>query len=383
MSSDARGFLETVLEEILRDGHRYAPGVDPNLAGNAAAAPRRAAIRERSRDLLERAAARARFSHRHFDPRTAAQRLERIIALSESLERTYARLGDESSKRALIDVMKFRVLGPRHAPLQITPQAYRARQDYADRELRLQQGTFEVADPWFSPLSLYRVPVAGGAPITLHSHSVDIVSIFLLEQYLYGSRVVCPRPGDTVLDVGGWGGDTALYFARLVGPAGKVFTFEFDPQTLEVMRANLELNPELAARIEIVERALWDKSGEELAFVQAGRLTAVLAGDADPTKPRVTTVTVDDFVREAELDSLGFVKMDVEGAELAVLRGARDALARFGPQLAIAAYHREDDLVRISEVAASVPVGYRQFLRTSSPLEDETVLFATAENNST
>src|SRR2546421_7468082 len=81
--------------------------------------------------------------------------------------------------------MKLRVLGPYHAPLPITPEMYRAKQAYADRTLRTEAATFEVSDPWFNPLSLYRVPVDGGAPVTLHGHSVDIVSVFLLDQYTY------------------------------------------------------------------------------------------------------------------------------------------------------------------------------------------------------
>jgi FkbM family methyltransferase len=258
--------------------------------------------------------------------------------------------------------------------------AYRAMQSEADRELRAEEATFEVSDPWFSPLSLYRVPMAAGPPVALHSHSVDVVSVFLMDQYTYdhAPHRVGVEPGDVVIDVGGCWGDTALYFANLVGPAGKVFTFEFDPENLAILRTNLALNPELASRIEIVEAALWHTSGETLGVVQAGRMSQVVRDDGAPPQLFVPTITLDDFAEQASLDRIDFVKMDVEGAELSVFHGATGSLARFRPRLAVAAYHKHDDLVRIPEAIASIGGSYRLFLDTFSAAEDETVLFATA-----
>ena len=382
--STGGGLTATLLAEVLRDSHRYAPGLDqgqPTLTRRSRGRKLLDGGRERGRDLLERAAARAGFSHQHFDAGEAARRLESVLALSSRLEVTYGRLADEPSRRALIDVLKLRVLGPHHSPLRITPQAYRARQAYAERELRRTAATFEVSDPYFSPLSLYAAPVDGTA-VSLHSHSVDVVNVFLHEQYRYpgAGGGVRAEPGDVVIDAGGCWGDTALYFAALVGPAGRVYTFEFDPESLAIMRANLALNPELAERVEIVERALWDRSGETLEFAQAGRMTALLGDGGDRHTDQATltvpTVTLEDFAAERELERLDLVKLDVEGAEPNVLTGGRGALARFAPKLAIAAYHRDDDLVTIPEAIAAIASGYRLYLASFSPLEDETVLFA-------
>jgi FkbM family methyltransferase len=328
-------------------------------------------------------AARVGFTHRHFDPRQAADRLARLVELSTGLDRTSERLADDASRRALLDVLKLRVLGPYHARLAISPEEFRAKQAWLDRELREAPATFTVSDPWFSPLSLYRIPAGDGQTVKLHAHSVDLVSVFLLGQYTYAPAVRA-EPGDVVLDVGGCWGDTALYFATQVGREGKVYTFEFDPESLEILRANLALNPELAARIEVVERALWDRSGEELGVAPAGRCTSVHAANGNsPTV--VSTLTLDDFVAQTGLTHVDFVKMDVEGAEERVLRGARGTLARLSPKLAIAAYHRDDDLVRLPEAIVAMQRGYRCYLGSYSPVEDETVLFceATRTNSST
>lgn len=380
--------LRIALEEILRDSHRYVPGLDqhrPTVVDLPIAPARRRshAALDRFRDAVERVAGRAGFSRQHFDPAEGSARLLRVIELADRLEHTYAQLGDDASRRVLVDLIKLRVLGPYHSPLPLTPGGYRAKQVRADGHYLRERGTFEVSDPYFSPLSLYSVPVESGARLSLHSHSVDVVSVYMLDQYSYaGTRqTVSVEPGDTVFDVGGCWGDTALLFAERVGPEGRVYTFEFDPENLAIMRTNLALNPRLAERIEVVERALWSRSGERLPFVQGGRMTHLAGGGAGSDGQAALTITLDDFVEEAGLANVDFVKMDVEGAELDVLAGAEASLARFAPKLALAAYHRDDDLARIPEAFEALGVPYGLYLKTASPLEDETVLFA-ARNSS-
>jgi len=378
--------IPTLFQEILRDTHRYTPGRDarrPTLARRPTTKWRSAlgGAREYGRDALERLAAHAGFSHGHFNPDLAAERLIRLNELSAGLEETYAQLADDASRRTMMDLLKLRVLGPHHARLAVTPQEFRSKQTYAERNLRTAAGTYEVSDPWFSPLSLYRIPLANGSSVEMHGHSVDLVSVFMLTQYLYdgGNREVVVEPGDVVLDVGGCWGDTALYFAHLVGVAGRVYTFEFDPENLAVLRTNLELNSELGARVEIVQKAVWERSGETLHFHAAGRCTRLTDGGPSEDTQRVPTVTLDEFVAQAGLERLDFVKMDVEGAELQILNGGIETLKRLRPKLAIAAYHRDDDLVRIPQALQSLDVGYRLYLKSSSPVEEETVLFATTE----
>lgn len=90
---------------------------------------------------------------------------------------------------------------------------------------------------------------------------------------------------------------------------------------------------------------------------------------------RAPTITLDDFIEQRGLDRVDFVNMDVEGSELRVLQGGSRSLQRLRPKLAIAAYHHDDDLVRILDALSALEVPYRLYLDTFSALEVETVLF--------
>lgn len=372
-----------LLQELLADGHRYVPGLEPWMAVLPESGDEHAqatgTLRERTRDRIERLAARYGYSRAHFDSRVAAGQLARILELLDGFEITYARLGDERSRRALVDLLKLRVLGPRHAPLRVSAQEFRDRQRHVDRSFRVQSHTIATGDPMFPELAEYRMPVGDGVTINVHAHSVDLVCVYLLGQYDYphAEPPVTVGPDDVVLDVGACWGDTALYFAHLVGPRGKVFAFEVDPDNLAILRRNLELNPALAGRIEIVQRALWDSSGDTLTFTGGGRMTTVGQPSAGASAT-VTTTTLDDFVREAGLDRVGFVKMDIEGSERAALRGARGTLERLRPRLAIAAYHQDDDLVALPAAIDEHAPGYRFFVDSFSAVEAETVLFGSS-----
>jgi FkbM family methyltransferase len=288
-------------------------------------------------------------------------------------------LADEHSRALLVELLTYRALGDGHARLPVDDKGFRLEQERIERDLMVERGTLTVNDPFVPRLDRFRLPARGHAPhIELHSHAAAVVSIFALEQYAYSGneRVLRPPAGAVVIDAGACWGDTALYFADLVSGAsgGKVYSFEFSPDSLAVLERNLERNRALAERIEVVEHALWDRSGEELSFQALGQLTTLQHGG----ELVVRTVTLDDFVDQAGIDQVDWVKMDIEGAELPALRGAEQTLRRHRPTLAIAAYHRADDLVSIPAWISALELGYELHLGHSSPGNDETVLFATA-----
>ena len=78
----------------------------------------------------------------------------------------------------------------------------------------------------------------------------------------------------------------------------------------------------------------------------------------------VRATTIDDTVRDLGLQSVDFIKMDIEGAERRALRGGRDTLARFQPRMVVCLYHGLDDQEVVPRVVLELQPQY-QFVRTT------------------
>ena len=162
-----------------------------------------------------------------------------------------------------------------------------------------------------------------GFPLKLYYTALGLHTIFDLRQYEYQHRspIIKAAEGDIVIDAGGCWGDTALYFANEVGRTGKVFTFEFIPDNLEIMERNLALNPDVRNRIEVVQMALWSESQQVLYCADKGAATRVSFERLQNADVPVPAVSIDDFVDRNRIERIDFIKMDIEGAELNALRG--------------------------------------------------------------
>ncbi|HEU4935072.1 MAG TPA: FkbM family methyltransferase [Vicinamibacterales bacterium] len=148
-----------------------------------------------------------------------------------------------------------------------------------------------------------------------------------------------PARGGIVWDVGAHIGFHTLGFAALVGPAGRVVGFEPNPSNCERLQLNLEKNPDLAARIEIHRCALSDREGDcvfalshdidsgasSMSFLEGTASSVDPATSARWDRIVVPVRTADAFGRD-RLPRPNVVKIDVEGAELLVLRGAAETM---------------------------------------------------------
>jgi FkbM family methyltransferase len=136
------------------------------------------------------------------------------------------------------------------------------------------------------------------------------------------------RPGMTVLDVGANVGLYALYFSQLVGASGSVYAFEPDP----ALCAALLRGRERAARenLHIYPLALGDQPGQHRLhrswFNSGDNRVLAAAGPHAADAPEITVARGDDLL--THVAALDFIKLDVQGWELHVLRGLRATLAR-------------------------------------------------------
>lgn len=310
------------------------------------------------------------FGRRIHDVSGVAQTLLSTVNRLDELEKTYDLLEDDHSRQTFLDLLRYKILGPRHVKLPLNDSRFWAEYDSVDARFLKERRTLAF---WGWDLHLYE-PEEG---LRLHCNHAGILNTFRLEQYAYrrNGQSISASEGDVVIDGGGCTGDTALYFASRVGSKGRVYTFEFEQHNLEIMAKNLALNPHISPSVEIVQRALWGESDEPLDYDPNGPATTVSL-KKEPGTAQALTLSIDDLVEREGLDKVDFVKMDIEGAELSALKGAERTLRAFRPTLAISAYHREEDLVNIPAYIDGLKLGYEFLLDHFTIYNAETVLFA-------
>ncbi|MCR9222074.1 MAG: FkbM family methyltransferase [Alphaproteobacteria bacterium] len=148
-------------------------------------------------------------------------------------------------------------------------------------------------------------------------------------------------PPRRLVDIGAWIGPTALYAAAL---GASVDAFEPDPVALGKLRANLALNPDLAARIAVHPVALAPaeaaaKGTVELATEEAGNSMSGLFRDA-PERLTVAAATPDAAGLPALFETADLVKLDIEGGEFALLPALAPLLAASRPVLHLSLHAR-------------------------------------------
>jgi len=145
------------------------------------------------------------------------------------------------------------------------------------------------------------------------------------------------KEGDVVVDVGANIGYFTLLAARLVGPKGKVFSFEPEPLNFRYLTKNIELNN--YSQVFAYQMAVSNKNGKTKLYLcdyDSGHHTinkyeGVKAySRGRPTRKHsveIETVVLDDFLKE-KTNHIDVVKIDVEGAELLVIKGMEEILKK-------------------------------------------------------
>lgn len=282
---------------------------------------------------------------------------------------------DVTGRELLEALLLFHLVGHRHA--RVGPSVEQVRGLLAQADAQLITARDVTAIPYAGSRATHRFHLSrAGYDIDLESYMLGVQGTFQLEQYASPTHPEAwPAPGDVAIDAGGCFGETALWLAHRVGASGHVHTLEFAPTNLAILRANLKRNPELAQRISLTPAALWESRLAAVATDRGGpaSMVSVETGGGGGSVP---AISLDELVSEAGLDRVDFVKLDIEGAEPAALRGAGRTLTRWRPKLALAAYHDIDHLWQLPLALAELGCGYRFALGHFTMHAEETVIYA-------
>jgi FkbM family methyltransferase len=312
------------------------------------------------------------------------ERLAAQLAILDRCGALWRRLGDDRSRELFLRFLAYRALGPAHVRLQYEALGYRRAVVELSAKAIAEAGVLGVPGlPLEWHFHVYDMAPAG-YPLRVIGQQLPLASTFVLSQYAYCDldAGAFPRPGDVALDVGGCWGDTALWLAHHVGEHGRVHTFEPTPRNRQLLERNLALNPGVAPRVTVWSEPLAPVAGESVWVrdtISAGaQMQGELPAGPDPhgrQAVELRTETIDALVERGALPRVDFLKIDVEGADVGVLEGAAQTLVEQRPRLALACYHKPDDLVRIPDLIAELGLAYRWYLQCSTMTPVDTVLF--------
>ena len=141
--------------------------------------------------------------------------------------------------------------------------------------------------------------------------------------------------GDVFYDIGANVGFFSIVAAKLVGDTGKVYAFEPGTENAKAIRHNAKLNN--FDTIEVIEKAVSNTSGEgQLLLAKYSGGHALATADAPPDlagELTVDLVSIDDLIAQNRIASPNFVKVDVEGGELDVLKGMTQTIKTYKPTI--------------------------------------------------
>ena len=142
-------------------------------------------------------------------------------------------------------------------------------------------------------------------------------------------------PGMVVVDAGANIGVYTLLAARAAGPAGRVIAFEPDPHTFEILSENVSRNG--LSNVVLVNGALAGEPGTMLLYQVPGHpaLASLSSANARNSFERVEVqvTTLDSALADLGIERVDVMKLDTQGAEIDILRGARETIGRARPTM--------------------------------------------------
>lgn len=178
--------------------------------------------------------------------------------------------------------------------------------------------------------------------------------------HFYTTRPIRLGHDSRILDVGACEGLFALRTAK-AGDAAKVYCFEPDSHMARLIELSA-LENDVPNVIQVMNEAVARESGE-VSFTndgspEGGRLVA-------DGGTKIPATSIDDFCarRKLDLNQQDLIKIDAEGADLDVLKGAEACIRQAAPQIAVTTYHTDDHCHEIIDYLRSLQPGYRLRLK--------------------
>lgn len=171
------------------------------------------------------------------------------------------------------------------------------------------------------------------------------------------------------VDCGSYNGDTILELNRIIGKVEKIACFEPEPSNYLKLIDTIHCH-DIAEESLCFEYGVWDKF-ETLRFKdkQNGASGISTSGELE-----IQCAPIDETLKDFKPT---FIKMDIEGAELKALLGAKETISKLKPDLAISVYHNLKDIWEIPLLIQSYNSEYKIYFKSHGLHGMETIMYAT------
>lgn len=193
--------------------------------------------------------------------------------------------------------------------------------------------------------------------------------IICYENKQYFDDFVKVKKESTVIDGGCFRCDTVERFIEWNSEKGydKIIAYEPDSVNYKLCKKKIEENG--WKNVELINAGLSEWGGG-INFIENGDDSSYVS---DIGTKRVKTVSIDE---STEGKNVSFIKLDVEGFELLTLKGAKECIKKYHPRMAIALYHKKEDIIEIPQYIMELSNDYKFYLRIYSNEWFEIVLYA-------
>jgi len=149
----------------------------------------------------------------------------------------------------------------------------------------------------------------------------------------YVKEVFKTKKSDVVIDVGAHIGTYCIPKAIEVGQEGKVIAFEPNPINIHVLKKNIFENH--LENISLIEKAVSEKADNVKLSLSDDPMLSMITKESNQNTVDVETVPLDSLLEKFSLEKVNWLKIDAEGSEISVLKGAKKMISKFHPKIIV------------------------------------------------
>ena len=158
---------------------------------------------------------------------------------------------------------------------------------------------------------------------------------------IYIEKANLKKNGEVVLDLGSYCGTQTVYYSEAVGPNGLVIAFEPDNDSFNSLQLNVKQS--VYKNIIIENKGVYSYNGV-VSFTNTGGMASSISNDINQNSVNIDVVTLDSVATKYSLTRCDFIKMDIEGSEIEVLKSSKKFIEIYKPKFIIEPHYLNGNL---------------------------------------